>query len=203
MFYDKEWLTVDNNPGSPHYGRAYLTTSRFLNGQQGAYAESPIWLSWSDDGGLTWSTPREISGSHPSCTFQDRRRRGTDCDEDQFSVPEVASDGTLYVHFLNGQNEAAWEVPEDLDDQILDGAVDQRRRELLAAGAGRTARGRLQRHAVVGHRQHDRVGPPDPLDRGGQHLGEPVGPARRHGRVVGPRDAQSERDGRLLRRRAG
>ena len=70
VFYDKEWLTVDNNPGSPHYGRAYVTTSRFLNAQQGAYAESPIWLSYSDDGGLTWSTPKEISGSHPSCTFQ-------------------------------------------------------------------------------------------------------------------------------------
>jgi hypothetical protein len=119
VFYDKEWLTVDNNPGSPFYGRAYLTTSRFLNGLQGAYAESPIFLSWSDDGGRTWSEPREISGSHPSCTFQSAGDEGTDCDEDQFSVPEVASDGTVYVHFLNGQNEAAWEVPEDLDDQIM------------------------------------------------------------------------------------
>ena len=118
-FFDKEWLTVDNNPSSPFYGRAYVTTSRFLNDLHGAYAESPIWLSWSDDGGLTWSTPREISGSHPSCTFQTAGDTGTDCDEDQFSVPEVASDGTLYVHFLNGQNEAAWEVPQDLDDQIL------------------------------------------------------------------------------------
>jgi hypothetical protein len=118
-FFDKEWLTVDNNPSSPFYGRAYVTTSRFLNDLHGSYAESPIWLSWSDDGGLTWSTPREISGSHPSCTFQTAGDTGTDCDEDQFSVPEVAPDGTLYVHFLNGQNEAAWEVPEELDDQIL------------------------------------------------------------------------------------
>jgi hypothetical protein len=118
-FFDKEWLTVDNNPSSPFYGRAYVTTSRFLNDLHGSYAESPIWISWSDDGGRTWSTPREISGSHPSCTFQTAGDTGTDCDEDQFSVPEVASDGTLYVHFLNGQNEAAWEVPRDLDDQIL------------------------------------------------------------------------------------
>jgi hypothetical protein len=27
VFYDKEWLTVDNNPTSPFYGRAYVTTS--------------------------------------------------------------------------------------------------------------------------------------------------------------------------------
>ena len=118
VFYDKEWMTVDNNPASPFYGRAYLTTSRFLNGAHGSYAESPIWFSSSDDGGLTWSPPKEISGSHPSCTFQ-ATGGGTDCDEDQFSVPEVASDGTLYVHFLNGQNDAAWEVPLDLDNQIM------------------------------------------------------------------------------------
>ena len=118
VFYDKEWITVDNNPTSPFYGRAYLTTSRFLNGAHGSYAESPIWFSYSDDGGVSWSPPKEISGSHPSCTFQ-TTGTGTDCDEDQFSVPEVGPDGTLYVHFLNGQNDAEWEVPLDLDNQIM------------------------------------------------------------------------------------
>jgi hypothetical protein len=120
VFYDKEWLTVDNNPSSPHYGRAYITTSRFLNALHGAYAESPIYLSWSDNGGLTWSKPKEISGSHPSCTTQTTGPAGdTSCDEDQFSYPEVASDGTLYVHFLNAQNDAEWEVENDLDEQIM------------------------------------------------------------------------------------
>src|SRR5688500_14483356 len=90
VFYDKEWITCDNWPGSSFYGRCYLTTSRFLNGPQGSYAESPIWLSYTDDGGLTWSNPKEISGSHPSCTYQETGG-GTDCDEDQFSYPEVAS----------------------------------------------------------------------------------------------------------------
>jgi hypothetical protein len=118
VFYDKEWLTVDNHPDSPHYGRAYVTTSRFLNAQQGAYAESPIYLSWSDDGGRSWSQSAEISGSHPSCTFQ-TTGSGTDCDEDQFSIPEVAANGDLYVHFFNGQNEAAWEAALDFDSQIM------------------------------------------------------------------------------------
>jgi BNR/Asp-box repeat len=116
VFYDKEWLTVDNNPDSPHYGRAYLTSSRFFGGP--IYKESPIFLSYSDDGGRTWSKPREISGSHPSCSYQETGT-GTDCDEDQFSIPEVAPDGTLYVHFLNGQNEDEWEVPFDFDNQIM------------------------------------------------------------------------------------
>lgn len=42
VFYDKEWMTVDNNPSSPFYGCAYVTVTRFLSGQQGAYEESPI-----------------------------------------------------------------------------------------------------------------------------------------------------------------
>ena len=119
VFYDKEFIAVDNNPDSEFFGRIYVTTSRFLNSVGGAYAESPIYLSYSDDGGLTWSTPAEISGSNPDfCTFQETGRAG-ECDEDQFSYPIVTSDGTLYVHFLNGQNEAEWEVPLDLDNQIM------------------------------------------------------------------------------------
>src|SRR5918994_760403 len=81
LFYDKEWLTVDNNPDSPHYGRAYLTSTLFESGQQGSYLASPIYMSYSDDGGRTWTTPKEISGSHPSCTFQETGDANV-CDED-------------------------------------------------------------------------------------------------------------------------
>jgi hypothetical protein len=119
VFWDKEWLTVDNDPGSPHFGRAYLTATRFVNTLLGGYAESAIYLSYSDDGGKTWSPPREISGSNPDvCTVQTTGPAG-ECDEDQFSIPEVALDGTLYVHFINGQNQGAWEVPFDFDSQIM------------------------------------------------------------------------------------
>jgi hypothetical protein len=117
-FFDKEWITVDNNPGSDFYGRAYVTSTRYLNGPHGSYAESPIYLSYSDNGGLTWSKPKEISGSHPSCSYQETGP-ANECDEDQFSIPEVAPDGTLYVHFINGQNNAAWEVDFDFDSQLM------------------------------------------------------------------------------------
>ncbi len=33
VFYDKEWLTVDNNPDSPFYGRAYLTSDVFTSAE--------------------------------------------------------------------------------------------------------------------------------------------------------------------------
>lgn len=119
VFWDKEFLTVDNNTGSPFYGRAYLTATRFLNGLQGSYAESPIYLSYSDDGGRTWSHPAEISGSNATfCTYQATGPAG-ECDEDQFSIPAVASDGTLYVQFANEQNDAAWDVEYDFDNQIM------------------------------------------------------------------------------------
>jgi hypothetical protein len=128
VFWDKEFIAVDNWPSSPHFGRIYVTATRFLNGLQGSYAESPIYISWSDDGGLTWSPPKEISGSHESCTFQTTGPEG-ECDEDQFSYPVVAPDGTVYVHFHNYQNGpndpmcetagGAWEVPCDFDAQIM------------------------------------------------------------------------------------
>jgi hypothetical protein len=118
VFFDKEWLTVDNNPDSPFYGRAYLSASRFLNGLHGSYVESPINLSYSDDGGLSWTAPKEISGSNADCTFQSEGVSG-DCDEDQFSIPEVASDGTLYVSFINEQDESGWEVNFDFDSQLM------------------------------------------------------------------------------------
>jgi hypothetical protein len=119
VFYDKEWLTVDNYESSPFYGRIYLTSSKFVNGLQGSYLRSPIVISHSDDGGLTWSRAKVISGSNPDCTFQSDGRNDTACDEDQFSYPEVASDGTVYVYFLNAQNDAKWEVANDFDEQIM------------------------------------------------------------------------------------
>ena len=118
VFWDKEWITVNNNPGTPFYGRAYLTATRFVNGLFGSYAESAIFLSWSDDGGLTWTRPKEISGSHPSCTFQ-TTGPANECDEDQFSIPTVGPDGTLFVHFANFQNADAWEVEADFDSQLM------------------------------------------------------------------------------------
>lgn len=36
LFFDKKWLTVDNNPTSLYYGRAYQTATLFVNGPQGS-----------------------------------------------------------------------------------------------------------------------------------------------------------------------
>lgn len=118
LFNDKDWITTDNNPASPFFGRTYVTWTAFRS-VGGVATQSPIAESHSDDGGLTWSTPQDISGSNPSlCTFQSDGPAGV-CDEDQFSVPTVAPNGDVYVSFINDQNMALWEPGEVFDDQYL------------------------------------------------------------------------------------
>lgn len=118
LFNDKEWVTTDNNPGSPFFGRTYLTWTAFKS-LNGVTLEAPIGESHSDDGGFTWSTPQLISGSNSNlCTYQADGPAGV-CDEDQFSVPSVGPDGTVYVSFNNDQNMALWEAGEVFDSQFL------------------------------------------------------------------------------------
>jgi hypothetical protein len=129
---------VDNHPSSPHFGNIYVVYQRFRT-ESGSYDESPTMLVKSEDGGHSWTQPVEISGRHPSyCTFQDdaddtanangaRSAQGTvegpedpfACDQDGFSYPVVAPDGTLFVQFDNEQNLAAYELPQHYDSQVM------------------------------------------------------------------------------------
>jgi hypothetical protein len=118
LFNDKEWIVVDNNPASQFYGRAYIVWAQFKSAY-GAYLSSPILESHSDDGGYSWTKPQEISGSNAAlCTFQSDGPAGQ-CNEDQFAVPTIGTDGTVYVAFENGQNQALWETGDFYEDQYL------------------------------------------------------------------------------------
>ena len=178
-FYDKEWLTVDNNPESAFYGRAYLTVTRFLNGPHGSFAREP------DPARLLRRRRPDLDDAAGDlrlatrgCDFQATGPAG-ECDESSFSIPEVASDGTLYVHFVNNQNEAEWEVEDDFDGQIMVDQLHRRRRDVqrpvpavqLEDGASDMP------WSVIG--TADRLGPSDPLERDRQHLGQPDRPAGR------------------------
>jgi hypothetical protein len=92
IFNDKEYLTAWGN------GNAIVTWTRFNDGFGGSTINSPIFASVTHDGGKTWSAPTEISGSAPFCTAD---LSGNACDQDQFSVPTVAADGSIYVAFEN------------------------------------------------------------------------------------------------------
>jgi hypothetical protein len=76
--YDKEWLSCDNWPSSPFYGRCYLV---YLDVQTGQ-----IRTRYSADGGRTWSGP--VAAPIPSPEY-----RGNG------AYPVVRPDGALLVFF--------------------------------------------------------------------------------------------------------
>ena len=51
--FDKNWLTCDNTPTSPYFGRCYLAFTH-------ASDEDALAVSTSNDGGLSWSAPTNI-----------------------------------------------------------------------------------------------------------------------------------------------
>lgn len=63
LFEDKNWITVDTNPGSPYYGRIYGPWTRFKYDNRGHELSSRQVLRYSDDRGRTWSPLVYISGS--------------------------------------------------------------------------------------------------------------------------------------------
>jgi hypothetical protein len=83
---DKQWITIDTNPGSPHYGRVYAMYTVFV------LNPSRIFLSYADarrDGTHTdWSTPQELP-TVPGKPF------------DTYLLPHVAPDGTVYTTTTN------------------------------------------------------------------------------------------------------
>ncbi len=54
--FDKNWLTCDNTPTSPYFGRCYLAFTH-------ASDEDVLAVSTSNDGGLTWSSPVDIGAA--------------------------------------------------------------------------------------------------------------------------------------------
>lgn len=82
-FNDKEWVTVDATPGSPYFGRVYVTWTEF---RSAGGAPEPVMVTVSADGGNTFSAPAQLSPAADN-TVQGR----------QGSQPAVGPDGTVYV----------------------------------------------------------------------------------------------------------
>jgi hypothetical protein len=102
---DKELMTADSHSSSPKRDNVYMTWTLF-----NSEGHSPINFSQSTDGGATWSTRAEISGSNASiCTVPEVGP----CNDDQGSNPVVGPDGTIYVAFANGN------VPGAGQEQVL------------------------------------------------------------------------------------
>jgi hypothetical protein len=95
IFNDKEYVAAWGN------GNAIVTWTVFNLGKGSSYISSPIFASVTHDGGNTWTAPTEISGSASFCLGA---HGGTACDQDQFSSPTVAADGSIYVAFESTYN---------------------------------------------------------------------------------------------------
>ena len=114
LFNDKDWIAVDRGT-SAYRGSVYVTWAR-QEYRKDVQTESPIFFVSSRDGGLTWTSGAEISGSSPYCSGLGAIGPTTRCDQNDagFSSPIVAPDGTIYVAFLNHQAQGG-----TLRDQVL------------------------------------------------------------------------------------
>src|SRR5712692_4302670 len=117
VFNDKPYIAAWGN------GNAIVTWTRFNDGQKGSYISSPIEAVVTHDGGTTWTKPTEISGSASFCIGA---QGGTTCNQDQFSNPAVAADGSISVAF---ESTAAL---SDFHDEYLVVKVDPTTGALLA-----------------------------------------------------------------------
>ena len=82
------------DPATIGVDRLYVTWSKFLT-----TGGSPIYFSYSDDQGRSWSAEKAISGAASFCVFS----AANECRFNQASVPTVnPTTGGLYVSFING-----------------------------------------------------------------------------------------------------
>ena len=83
---DKQWITIDTNPASPHYGRVYAMWTLFV------FNPAVIYESHADaraDGTHTdWSTPQVLP------TVAGKRW-------DTYLLPHVTPDGTIWTTTSN------------------------------------------------------------------------------------------------------
>src|SRR5437899_3909060 len=85
-FVDHPWIAVDKIAGSPHFGRLYFSWAQFCNNCAGN-GNVKIFAVHSDDEGITWSSPLQLSAANNN-TPQGFRETGQ---------MTVASDGTVEV----------------------------------------------------------------------------------------------------------
>jgi hypothetical protein len=85
-FNDKNSLGVDANPASPFFGRVYVSWTAFRSAGNG---NEPIMVSYSTDGGTTWSSSKQLSPAGNNGTGNGR----------QGSAITTTADGTVMVAF--------------------------------------------------------------------------------------------------------
>ncbi len=98
IFNDKEMIAVDNSPTSPHYGRLYVTYTKFHMLPDGSSDYCPLQLSYTD--GVNTTNPSLTAFAHQQIQPDNPNGGGVGRSGNQFSYPVVEPDGTLDVGFV-------------------------------------------------------------------------------------------------------
>lgn len=112
-FLDKQYMTVDNHAGSPFQDRVYVSWTEFA-----ADGTAFIYEAFSSDYGQTFSAKHLVSGSTPLCA-NDYGLAVGGCNENQFSQPFTAADGSLYIVYDNYNNVETLTPAADNRNQVL------------------------------------------------------------------------------------
>jgi len=94
-FNDKNWIGVDTNPSSPTFGQVYVSWTEFRSATATGYGNEPVMVATSKDGGLTFSSPNQLSPAGNNGTGNGR----------QGSSITTGPDGTAYVAFEQGPSQ--------------------------------------------------------------------------------------------------
>lgn len=100
VFYDKELIAVDNEPSSPHFGRVYVTYTKFH--MVGAAARSdycPIQSAYTDH--IPTADPSSSTWERTSVVPDNPGDDGVGLTANQFSTPIVDDKGGLNVAFVS------------------------------------------------------------------------------------------------------
>jgi hypothetical protein len=97
-FNDKEYITVDNNPRSPWYGRLYVTWTRFHIADDGSSDTCPIKLAYTDT--VPSQDPSLTVWSHTDVVPDSLGAGGLGFSANQHSVPVVEKSGALDIAYV-------------------------------------------------------------------------------------------------------
>jgi hypothetical protein len=99
IFNDKELVAVDNTPTSPHYGRVYVTYTKFHLLPDGSSDYCPLQLSYTD--AVPTFNPSLTTFQHTAIQPDDPGAKGVGSSANQFSFPQVEKSGALDVGFVS------------------------------------------------------------------------------------------------------
>jgi hypothetical protein len=99
IFNDKELVAVDNTPTSPHYGRVYVTYTKFHLQPSGFSDYCPLQLSYTDT--VPTSNPSLTTFHHTPIQPDAPKANGVGASANQYSDPQVEKNGTLDVGFVS------------------------------------------------------------------------------------------------------